>query len=77
MRHTYMVLSLSLLVCQMLAVIFSFTQPAYAYVDPGSGLFALQIISTTFAGLIFVLRRRFVQFVGRLARSHEAPKDIK
>jgi len=43
---------------QLLAVFCVFTQPAYAYVDPGSGLLAFQIISTTFAGMIFMLRRR-------------------
>jgi hypothetical protein len=43
---------------QVLIVFFALTQPAYAYVDPGSGLFAFQIVSTTFAGMIFILRRR-------------------
>ena len=43
---------------ELLAVLGAFAQPAYAYVDPGSGLLAFQIISTTFAGMIFMLRGR-------------------
>jgi hypothetical protein len=52
-------LSVLLTAFQLLAVLCVFAQPAYAYyVDPGSGLLAVQIISTTFAGMIFMLRRR-------------------
>jgi hypothetical protein len=43
---------------QLLVVLCVFAKPAYAYVDPGSGLLAFQIISTTFAGMIFMMRRR-------------------
>ena len=46
------------MVLQIVAVLCALAQPAYAYVDPGSGLLAFQIISTTFAGMIFMLRRR-------------------
>jgi hypothetical protein len=33
-------------------------EPAHAYVDPGSGLLALQIIGSTFAGAMFLIRKR-------------------
>jgi hypothetical protein len=52
------VLILLVTVLQIVAVLCASAQPAYAYVDPGSGLFALQIISTSFAGMIFLIRRR-------------------
>lgn len=58
MRWFYAGLNLFLSAFLLLAVLCAFAQPAYAYVDPGSGLLAFQIISTTFAGMIFMLRRR-------------------
>jgi hypothetical protein len=51
-------LILSLNVIQVLAVLSALTQPAYAYIDPGSGLFALQTISTTVAGVVFLIRKK-------------------
>lgn len=51
------------IVLQCSAVLGALTQPAYAYVDPGSGLFALQIVSTSFAGMIFLLRRRLYRIL--------------
>jgi hypothetical protein len=46
----------------------STAEPAHAYVDPGSGLFFLQILGTTFAGMLFILRkkvRNFLRFFGK------------
>ena len=51
-------LVLFLVVPEMLAVLSAVTQPACAYVDPGSGLLAFQILSTTFAGVVFLIRKR-------------------
>ncbi|AXC12682.1 hypothetical protein ACPOL_3395 [Acidisarcina polymorpha] len=48
----------SLLGLQIVAILCATSQPAYAYVDPGSGLLAFQMIGTTFAGVIFVIRKR-------------------
>src|SRR5215471_7747470 len=39
-------------------------RPAYAYVDPGSGLFFLQVIGSTFAGFTFLIRRRLARLMG-------------
>jgi hypothetical protein len=68
LRTIYAVLSFSLLVFQIAAVLGAIAQPAYAYVDPGSGLLAVQILSTSLAGMIFLVRRRLRQFLGRIAR---------
>lgn len=38
-------------------------KPAFAYVDPGSGLFLLQIIGTTLAGFTFMVRKRIRQML--------------
>jgi hypothetical protein len=57
-------LILSLNVIQVLAVLSALTQPAYAYIDPGSGLFALQTISTTVAGVVFLIRKKLRHLFG-------------
>jgi hypothetical protein len=65
-------LSFSLKVFLMVALFCAFTQPAYAYVDPGSGLLAVQIIGSTFAGLIFLIRGRLRRLFGT---RHSGPKS--
>jgi uncharacterized membrane protein (DUF4010 family) len=76
MRWLYAGLNFSLTVFSILAVLCAFAQPAYAYVDPGSGLFAFQIISTTVAGMIFMLRRRLHGLIRSLTM-HSGPKSEK
>jgi hypothetical protein len=61
---------------QFLAVFSVLTRPAYAYVDPGSGLFAFQIVSTAIAGMVFLLRRRLREFFQSLTM-HSGPKREK
>jgi hypothetical protein len=79
MRWMVTGIDLSLTALLFLALLCVLAQPAYAYVDPGSGLFALQIISTTFAGMIFMLRRRLRSlFRGATLRSiSKAEKAVK
>jgi hypothetical protein len=76
MRYLYAGLDFSLTVFAILAVLCALAQPAFAYVDPGSGLFAFQIISTTIAGLIFMLRKRLHEVFRGLA-IHAGPKSEK
>jgi hypothetical protein len=47
----------------------SFSQPAYAYVDPGSGLLLLQILGSTVAGMSFFLRKKIRSFFGWFGKS--------
>jgi len=55
---------IGLLICSLLLVVQFFfilgalEQPAYAYVDPGSGLLLFQVISTSLAGTAFLLWNR-------------------
>jgi uncharacterized membrane-anchored protein len=42
--------------------------PARAYVDPGSGLLALQTLGSTLAGLAFFLRKRIRNVLYRIGR---------
>lgn len=60
MRKLFAALLGVLTVFQVVAVLNALAQPAYAYVDPGSGLLAFQMVSTTFAGMIFMARKRLV-----------------
>jgi hypothetical protein len=39
-------------------------RPAYAYVDPGSGLFFLQVIGSTVLGFTYLVRKRVGQIFG-------------
>lgn len=43
-------------------------RPAYAYVDPGSGFFVLQVIASVFAGLMFAVRRRIRLLVSEVVK---------
>ena len=54
LKVLYVLATLSLFVCLFL----SFERPAMAYIDPGSGLFVLQSISSIFVGALFFMRRR-------------------
>jgi hypothetical protein len=64
------------MVFQVLAVLCALAQPAYAYVDPGSGFLAIQMISTTFAGMIFMARKR-LRSLFRRNYSEPKPEEIK
>ena len=44
------------------------SQPAYAYVDPGSGLLLFQILGSTFAGMMFLLRKNIRRFFDRFSK---------
>ena len=64
------------LVFELFALLCALSKPAYGYVDPGSGLFAVQIISTTFVGALFMLRRRLNEFARKLrGKLHENPRE--
>lgn len=60
-----------MVVVWLFAVICVVAQPAYAYVDPGSGLFLVQIIGTTFVGATFLIRKRVRQVFALLGKKRE------
>ena len=47
-----------LTVLQCILLLASIEKPAYAYVDPGSGLLLVQVLSSTLGGIVFFLRKR-------------------
>lgn len=75
MRQLYAAITLFLLVLQILAILCALAQPAYAYVDPGSGLLALQIVSSTVAGFIFIVRNRIRKHFGRFFRTRHSEQN--
>ena len=56
-----------------LALTCAVAQPAYGYVDPGSGLFLFQVIGSTFVGMTFLLRKRIRQFFDLFGRRSSKP----
>ena len=73
----YAPLAFSLITFQLLVVLDAFEQPAYAYVNSGSGLLALQIMSTTFAGFIFIIRRHVHQFFKGMIRCIKSEDEVR
>jgi hypothetical protein len=45
-------------VFEFLVLLAAFTKPAYGYVDPGSGLLAVQVGGSMLAGGLFILRTK-------------------
>jgi hypothetical protein len=58
MRRASRLLLIVLGVFQVIALVFASEKRAYAYADPGSGLLLIQIVSTTVASALFILRAR-------------------
>jgi hypothetical protein len=59
----------------VLAALCVIEKPAYAYVDPGSGLFFLQVIGSTFVGFGYLVRKRIAQLFGRLGREEKVTQS--
>jgi hypothetical protein len=71
-KIAYFLVTCGLIVCLVLA----FERPAYAYVDPGSGLFMLQGISSAFLGVLYVIRRKLKLARGPKAVASGVPKPV-
>jgi hypothetical protein len=52
-------------------------RPAYAYVDPGSGLLLVQMLGSTLAGMLFLLRKRVRQLFNHFGGGHAAKEDVE
>lgn len=76
MRWLFAILNITLIVLQSIALLCALAQPAQAYVDPGAGLLAIQMGIATFAGFVFLLRRRVGRFFKCLTR-HQTEKSDK
>jgi FtsH-binding integral membrane protein len=50
-------------------------RPAHAYADPGTGLMAIQILGSTLAGFLFLIRRRVFDLFARIRRMTGKRRD--
>lgn len=57
------------------AVLCVTARPAYAYVDPGSGLFLLQVVSSTLIAVPFLIRKRIRQICERFGKNRKIASD--
>ena len=69
LRFTYLLVTCGLIACVWVAT----EGHAYAYVDPGTGLYLLQGMSSVFAGVLFYFRKRLK---GILRRSRPAEAEL-
>ena len=60
-KFTYFLLTSGMVWCVLLMG----ERPAYAYIDPGSGLFLLQSIGAACLGVIYVVKRKVKALTGR------------
>jgi hypothetical protein len=67
-RFLQMSLAGGCVVLWLLVLLNATAQPAYAYVDPGSGLLLIQMVSSTFVGITFLLRKRVREFFRRFSK---------
>lgn len=58
---------------ELLILLAAFARPAWGYVDPGSGLLAVQVGGSMLAGGLFILRSKIRKLFG--LSSPEMPKD--
>lgn len=59
----------------LVAIGLSLEHRAYAYVDPGSGLFIVQSIGTALAGVLYYFRRRLGSIIRRY-KVAETPTEV-
>lgn len=58
---------------ELAVLLTALAKPAYGYVDPGSGLLAVQVGGSMLAGALFILRSKIRKLLGR--GSSEAKPD--
>ncbi len=75
MRRVCRLLLFTLGVLQFVALFFAAQRPAYAYADPGSGLLLIQIVSSTVAGAVFMLRARLRKAFNMVKGKTESAPD--
>jgi hypothetical protein len=70
---------LALASVELVVLLAAFTKPAYGYVDPGSGLLAVQVGGSMLAGGLFILRSKIRSLFHLTSRSEklEAEKSAQ
>jgi hypothetical protein len=71
LRFAYLCINVAMLCC----LVISLEKEAYAYIDPGSGLFTFQTVCIFFAGILYSIRRRINAMILRSTPIETAPTD--
>ena len=61
-------------VLMLLGAMFLFERPAYAYIDPGSGLLAVQAVGSALVATGWYLRRKIYMFFQRVDSTKREPE---
>ncbi len=66
-------------VFEMVVLLIALSKPAYGYVDPGSGLLAVQVGGSMLAGALFILRTKIRKLfrMGSPEAKTESEKDLQ
>lgn len=64
-------------VFELLVLLVAFTKPAYGYVDPGSGLLAVQVGGSMLAGGLFILRTKIRKLLRLSPKTEPKPESDK
>jgi hypothetical protein len=57
---------------ELVVLLVALTKPAYGYVDPGSGLLAVQVGGSMLAGGLFILRSKLRRLFGLTSASEKS-----
>ena len=60
---------------ELVVLLVALTKPAYGYVDPGSGLLAVQVGGSMLAGGLFILRSKLRRLFGLTSASSKSESD--
>lgn len=60
---------------ELIVLLTALTRPAYGYVDPGSGLLAIQVGGSMLAGGLFMLRSKIRKLLGITPQAEETSQE--
>jgi len=60
---------------EMAVLLAALTKPAYGYVDPGSGLLAVQVGGSMLAGGLFILRSKLRRLFGLTSANDKSERE--
>lgn len=63
MKRTIHFIYAVLTVAQCALLLAAIEKPAYGYVDPGSGILLVQVMSSALGGVVFFLRKRLGRYL--------------
>ena len=69
--------SLCALLISVLAVLFSIPVPAYAYIDPGTGSYLLQVTLAIVFAAVFAVKHYFKRIKSLLKRNRQKDTSIE